>query len=89
DTTHRPGDIRTASAWPPTVKNHGQEKQIVTNKQNVNITAIEPVGRYGVRLIFDDGHSTGFYSWVYLDDLGKHYKKRWERYQDALKHKNE
>jgi DUF971 family protein len=27
-------------------------------------------GRYAVRIIFDDGHDTGIYSWDYLRDLG-------------------
>ena len=39
------------------------------NKQMVNITAIEPVGQYAVKLIFDDGHQSGLYTWDYLYQL--------------------
>lgn len=46
------------------------QKIIVTGKENVAITAIEPVGNYAVRLIFDDGHKTGLYTWQYLHALG-------------------
>jgi DUF971 family protein len=39
-------------------------RMLVTGKEQVNITAIEPVGNYAVKLVFDDGHSTGLYSWM-------------------------
>ena len=43
------------------------QKRLVTGKADVTITAIEPVGRYAVRLVFDDGHDTGIYSWSVLE----------------------
>lgn len=46
-----------------------QRKQ-VTGKQNVAIIGIEPVGNYAVKLVFDDGHDTGLYTWTYLRELG-------------------
>lgn len=48
---------------------HASQKIIVTGKENVAISAIEPVGNYAVRLIFDDGHQTGLYTWSYLYHL--------------------
>ena len=39
-------------------------------KQNVGIKAVEPVGQYAVKLVFDDGHDTGLYTWKYLRELG-------------------
>jgi DUF971 family protein len=33
------------------------------------IVKIEAVGRYGLRLWFDDLHNTGIYSWAYLHEL--------------------
>jgi DUF971 family protein len=42
----------------------------VVGKENVSITAIEPVGRYALRLVFDDGHRTGLYTWAHLYELG-------------------
>ncbi len=62
---------------------HGQGK-LETGKENVNIRAIEPVGNYAVRLVFDDGHSTGLYTWDYLYQLGRRQKQYWQEYLDAL-----
>lgn len=55
-------------------KGHGGQvppKIPVEQKATVQITAIEPVGNYAVRLVFDDGHNTGLYSWAYLYELGQ------------------
>lgn len=49
---------------------HPSQKKVVTGKQNVAIVDMERVGNYAVRLIFDDGHDTGLYTWAYLYDLG-------------------
>lgn len=46
------------------------QKRIVPNKENVEIMQIEPVGNYAVRLVFDDMHDTGIYSWAVLHRLG-------------------
>lgn len=56
------------------------EKQIVPGRSKVGIMNIEPVGNYAVKLIFDDLHDTGIYSWRYLHELGKDYAERWNRY---------
>jgi DUF971 family protein len=50
---------------------HASQKQLIRGKANVSITEAEPVGRYAVRLIFDDGHSSGIFSWDYLYELGE------------------
>jgi len=53
------------------VRGHGQEElKLMTGKENVNIDRITPVGNYAVCLHFDDGHSTGIYSWPFLYELG-------------------
>lgn len=57
-----------------------QQKQVVTGKQHVKITAIDPVGNYAVRLTFDDGHNTGLYSWDWLHRLGREMKSNWRQY---------
>ena len=46
------------------------QRKVVTGKENVAIVGIDPVGNYAVRLVFDDGHDTGLYTWTYLRDLG-------------------
>jgi DUF971 family protein len=66
------------------VQGHSPEqKQTITGKQDVKITAIEPVGNYAVRIVFDDGHDSGFFSWSYLHTLGREHKQRWAAYLDA------
>ncbi len=58
--------LRTESPSAEVQGHHPSEKINVTGKEQVTITAIEPVGNYAVRLIFDDGHQTGLYSWSFL-----------------------
>ncbi len=67
------------------VQGHGGgEGVLVTGKEAVNIDQIEPVGRYAVRLVFDDGHNTGLYTWPILYDLGLQYESNWRRYLTRL-----
>jgi DUF971 family protein len=67
------------------VQGHSRaQRKIVAGKRAVGISAIEPVGNYAVRLIFDDGHATGLYSWSYLYELGREQAVRWQAYLDAL-----
>ena len=63
------------------VKGHGGGEGILqTGKQDVSIKGIEPVGNYAVRLLFDDGHNTGLYSWSFLHELGRDAGTNWSRY---------
>ena len=67
------------------VRGHGPgTATLVTGKENVNITAIEPVGNYAVRLVFDDGHATGLYSWNIFHDLGVNQEINWQDYLHRL-----
>ncbi len=59
-------------------------KTLVTGKEQVNIERIEPQGQYAIRLIFDDGHDTGIYSWETLYRLGQDQEKNWQNYLDRL-----
>jgi DUF971 family protein len=52
------------------VQGHGEGKKIITGKDNVKIQVIEPVGHYAIRILFDDGHQTGIYSWDYFLSMG-------------------
>lgn len=63
---------------------HPGQKQTVAGRRHVNIMQIEPVGHYAVRLVFDDLHDTGIYSWEYLHELGQDHERRWAAYLDAL-----
>ncbi len=67
------------------VQGHGPaQKQLVPGKAQVGIAGLEPVGNYAVRILFDDGHSTGIYSWSYLRTLGAEQDSRWRNYLAAL-----
>jgi DUF971 family protein len=48
-----------------------REKRMVTGKENVAIVAIEPVGNYAIKIVFDDGHDTGLFTWDYLRKLAR------------------
>lgn len=67
------------------VKGHGPGPGVlVRGKENVSITNLEPVGNYAVRIIFDDGHSTGLYTWSYLHDLLRNKTQHWTTYHNRL-----
>ena len=67
------------------VRGHGAgEPMLVGGKRQVNVTAVEPVGNYAVRLRFDDGHDTGLYSWDVLRSLGSEHEKNWARYLERI-----
>jgi DUF971 family protein len=54
------------------VKGHGPGQETLQwGKRDVTITRIEPVGNYAVRLTFNDGHSSGIYTWTYLAEVGR------------------
>ena len=65
------------------VQGHGKPV-LVTNKKQVNIDNIEAVGHYGVKLVFDDGHDTGIYSWEVLHHLLTHQQDLWQEYLERL-----
>jgi DUF971 family protein len=67
------------------VQGHGPgEKQLVAGRAHVGILRLEPVGNYAVRIVFDDMHDTGIYSWTYLYELGLEQERRWRDYLAAL-----
>ena len=67
------------------VRGHSPEQSVLqVGKEQVNIQDIEPMGNYAVKLVFDDGHETGLYTWDYLYELGAAYGEYWQRYLDAL-----
>ena len=67
------------------VQGHGPGQGVLqTGKENVKVTSIESVGYYAVRLIFDDGHDTGLYTWKYLYELGAQRNEKWGAYLGEL-----
>lgn len=68
------------------VRGHfGVGAKLVTGKQEVNIQDIQPVGRYAVKLVFDDGHDSGIYDWDYLYKLGRQHAVLWTAYLDRCR----
>ena len=71
------------------VRGHSESERVLqTGKKHVGITAIEPVGNYAVRIVFDDGHDTGIYSWAFLRGLAQNQENFWRRYLSELEEKN-
>ena len=71
------------------VRGHSDAERVLqTGKKHVGIQAIEAVGNYAIRIVFDDGHETGIYSWAFLRDLAVNQQRYWERYLHELKDKN-
>lgn len=67
------------------VQGHSPEQRVtVPGKRNVAISKIEPVGNYAVRIVFDDGHDTGIFSWDYMHTLGHERETRWQAYLGEL-----
>jgi DUF971 family protein len=67
------------------VRGHGAgQETLQIGKQSVAITKVEPVGHYAVRLVFDDGHDSGLYTWPYLHELGSTHAEKWQQYLARL-----
>jgi DUF971 family protein len=68
------------------VQGHSPDQRVlVTDKQNVGVRSVEPVGQYAVKLSFDDGHDTGLYTWKYLYQLGSQREQLWSEYLERVK----
>ena len=78
--------VRSPSAE---VQGHSpSERRIVSGKQDVQILEVHSVGNYAVRLVFDDMHSTGIFSWDYLFELGQNREQYWRDYLSELAEKD-
>jgi DUF971 family protein len=60
------------------------ERKTVPGKREVQVIAVQPVGTYAVKLVFDDMHDTGIYGWDYLHELGSRHDERWGNYLAEL-----
>ena len=70
------------------VRGHGPGQEVLqTGKENVEISGLAPMGHYALRIIFDDGHDTGLYTWDNLHRLGREYDVLWAAYLKALEEK--
>ena len=76
--------LRVASPSAEVQGHSPSERRTVPGKRGVAILAVEPVGNYAVKLVFDDLHDTGIYGWDYLHRLGSEHGERWRAYLDEL-----
>ena len=80
-----PAELLRVESPSAEVQGHGaSQRKTVPGKANVAIKALEPVGNYAVRIVFDDGHDTGLYTWETLYRLGRDSEKLWTDYLTAL-----
>ena len=59
---------------------HPTQKVTVPGKRAVRIVQVEPVGNYAVRLLFDDRHGTGIYTWTLLYEYGVEQEQKFGAY---------
>ena len=80
-----PAELLRVESPSAEVKGHGPgQKTIVAGRRHVGIMDLEPVGNYAVRIMFDDLHNTGMYTWRYLYHLGRNQERLWADYLKAL-----
>ena len=67
------------------VQGHSPDQaQLPVGKRDVSIVGIEPVGLYALKIVFSDGHDSGYYDWDYLYKLAIEKGKLWQQYLDKL-----
>lgn len=80
-----PAELLRVESPSAEVQGHGpSQKQIVAGRQHVGILELEPIGHYAIRIVFDDLHDTGIFSWEYLYGLGANQDALWRAYLAAL-----
>lgn len=80
-----PAELLRVESPSAEVQGHAaDQKQIIAGRRHVGIMEVEPVGNYAVRIVFDDLHDSGIYSWTYLYELGRRQEELWQRYLAAL-----
>ncbi|HXE15603.1 MAG TPA: DUF971 domain-containing protein [Stellaceae bacterium] len=80
-----PAELLRVESPSAEVQGHSPEqRQLVAGAKEVGILRLEPVGNYAIRIVFDDGHDTGLFTWTYLHELGMEQPVRWKRYLDAM-----
>ncbi|HLO75184.1 MAG TPA: DUF971 domain-containing protein [Magnetospirillum sp.] len=80
-----PAELLRVESPSAEVQGHGPgQKQLVAGRQHVAIIGAEPVGNYAIKLVFDDLHDTGIYTWDFLYWLGQNQDRVWADYLEAL-----
>ncbi|PWC39174.1 DUF971 domain-containing protein [Azospirillum sp. TSO35-2] len=63
------------------------QKQTVSGRRHVGIMGVEAVGNYAIRILFDDLHDSGIYTWKYLHEIGTDQDRLWAEYLEELQAK--
>ncbi len=80
-----PAELLRVESPSAEVQGHGAGgRKLVAGRAHVGVIDILPEGNYAVRLVFDDLHDTGIYSWTYLRELGERRAELWQAYLDGL-----
>ncbi len=67
------------------VRGHGPGQEVLqVGKKNIGVNGVEPVGTYALKILFDDGHDNGLYTWEYLQELGQYQNAMWQDYLTKL-----
>jgi len=84
-TVELPAELLRVESPSAEVQGHSaSEKKIIAGRRHVGIMEIEPVGNYAIRIMFDDMHDTGIFSWQYLYELGVNKDRAMRGYLAAL-----
>ena len=71
------------------VQGHGPgQETLQLDKQDVSIQTLVPMGNYAIAIHFSDGHTTGIYSWSYLNHLGADKEELWKNYCERVENHN-
>jgi DUF971 family protein len=82
ETYRIPAELLRVESPSAEVQGHSpDQRQLVAGAAGVGISRLEQVGNYAIRIVFDDGHDTGLFTWKYLYEMGRDYARNWARYQ--------
>lgn len=80
-----PAELLRVESPSAEVQGHGpDEKKLVSGRSHVGIIGVEPVGNYAIKIVFDDLHDSGIYTWDYLYWMGANQDQMWREYEAAL-----
>lgn len=70
------------------VQGHSPDERVTLGgKRDVLIADLVPVGHYAIRIVFDDEHASGLYTWAYLHEVGRDRDRLWAAYLAELDEK--
>ena len=83
-----PAELLRVESPSAEVQGHGPgQKTTVAGRRHVGIMKVEQVGNYAVKIVFDDMHDTGIFSWDTLYDFGLRKDEIWQNYLSELEQK--